>query len=271
MASQRKLGVGTKGILGGLVLVLSFAFGLWLGSRPHPVGREPSPSSPDVAHLFRETDTPRTPAASPEFLEQKHSPGSKRLRLRATTQISSREAKSGDSVLFVTDQPVHTESGERIPAGALVEAVVANAKRSSAETPGKLVIEIRTLHVGAQTIPLHALPYIPRTLELPELAGGSAAPVLTDPRGLRIRTQLRVNPEAVMPKESVIEFELVESQGLYLPGSAAPQGDVVPAPAQTLPDPVLQDAPSSPKVDPRPGLPTEKPTGKSRRFATASA
>lgn len=166
------------------------------------------------------------------------------LRVRATTRVSSGEARAGESVLFLTEHPMQTHSGEHVPAGALVEGVIARARPSSTKTPGSLVIEIRALHVGSHAIPLHALPYIPRNV-------GEAAPPPSeevakeiDIRTLGIRNQLRPNPEAVMPKETVIEFQLVEAD----PGDNPLRN--VPEPASPLP--VLR-LPGSPAV-PGPGL-----------------
>jgi hypothetical protein len=199
--------------------------------------------------LFAEPQKPKTmavPAEKDGTAPQK----SLRLRVRSTTQLSSREARSGDSVLFVTEQPVQTHSGHHVPAGALVEAVIARAKPSSGQQPGSLVIEIRALHVGAQTIPLHALPYIPKAPGKQETLRAETPVKLTDPRAMRIRTQLQVSPEVVMPKETVIEFELVESvPGLILRRPADAQQTPIPAidpaaPAkETLPLQAVPDAP----------------------------
>jgi hypothetical protein len=250
MRSQRKLGSRTKGILGFAVLTASFAIGLWLGQVTQPADPgHPAPRQ-DVARLFAEPRTPKAKAAPAEkdLIEPQKS---LRLRVRSTAQLSSREARSGDAVLFVTEQPVQTHSGHHVPAGALVEAVVARAKPSSGQQPGSLVIEIRALHVGARTIPLHALPYIPKAVASADAQLAETPTKLVDPRALRIRNQLRVNPEVVMPKETVIEFELVESApGLVLPRpSPSPRTPIpaigVPAPAKgTLP---LQTVPDSPR------------------------
>ena len=140
---------------------------------------------------------------------------------------------------------MQTRSGEHVPAGALVEGVVARARPSSTKNPGSLVIEIRALHIGSQAIPLHALPYIPHSKKN---EGGIAADEPAnevDIRALGIRNQLKPNPEAVMPREAVIEFQLVEADSSENPLQHVPE-PVCPLPAiqipqeSTSPSPVLR-------------------------------
>jgi hypothetical protein len=250
MRRQQIRGNWTKGIVGLSILTASFATGLWLGRVPQPAERGQTESAQEISRLFSEPRNSNE-AAVPAEKEGIEPQTSRRLRVRSTAQLSSREARSGDSVLFVTEQPVQTQSGHHVPAGALVEGVISRAKPSSGEQPGSLVIEIRALHAGAQTIPLHALPYIPKAVGASETRRAEAPAKLVDPRALRIRNQLRINPDVVMPKETVIEFELVESApGLLVPRPAAPQSVPIPSideatPAQdALP---LQTVPDSPK------------------------
>lgn len=154
---------------------------------------------------------------------------------------------------------MQTVSGEHVPAGALVEAVIARARPSSVRTPGRLVIEIRALHVGNQAIPLHALPYIPRNAN----DGASApdeVPSEIDIRALGIRNQLRPNPEVVMPKESVIEFQLVEADPAENPLRSVPEPDS-PLPVLELPGNPSAPRPSLrlPVPDAKPPIPLRRP------------
>ncbi|MDZ7638018.1 MAG: hypothetical protein U5J83_07175 [Bryobacterales bacterium] len=179
--------------------------------------------------------------------------------------MSSRQAKPGDSVLFVTEQAVEIHSGQHVPAGALVEGVIAKAKPSSVQTPGRLVIEIRALHVGSQAFPLHALPYIPKNATVTESVQSVEGIQPVDIRALGIRTQLRVNPEAVMPKETVIEFQLVE----VTPGENPLRN--LPEPDSPLPSLELRPAtPSLPAVSPAPPAPDAKPSSPLRRNRIAT-
>ncbi len=140
---------------------------------------------------------------------------------------------------------MQTRSGEHVPAGALVEGVVARARPSSTKNAGSLVIEIRALHVGSQAIPLHALPYIPQGKKSDAGAAADRAVNEIDIRALGIRNQLKPNPEAVMPREAVIEFQLVEADSSENPLQHVPE-PVCPLPAiqipqeRTSPDPVLR-------------------------------
>lgn len=267
MTHQRTNRIPMKGIVGGVVVACSFGFGLWLGTTP----KVPSPSgaaeSARVARLFATPEPSVTAPSKRPDLQTAQPPKATKLRLRSTSKVSSREARSGDSVLFVTDQPVQTKTGQHVPAGALVEAVIAEAKPSSGQKPGSLVIEIRALHVGAKTIPLHALPYVPKTIEKAESQESAIRRRLTDPRSLRIRNQLTVNPDAVMPKEAVVEFHLVD--GLDAPRTIDSIDNVRQPGLPAIPgriDPPLQTSPLPMDTPPPPA-----PRGKAVRVATASA
>ena len=206
--------VARKAIAGCAVVLCAFGVGLWLGTAPPPTEIAAESSTSAVANLF--VTPPREPSAEPESHEHPaptHNVAreARTLRVRSTAKISSGEARAGDPVLFVTEHAVETVSGQHVPAGALVEGVISKATRSTAANPGSLVIEIRAFHVGNQAIPLHALPYIPATTDPAVAAETAAAKKKIDIEALGIRTSLRINSEAVMPRESVIEFQLVES------------------------------------------------------------
>ncbi|MCZ2152397.1 MAG: hypothetical protein LC114_00615 [Bryobacterales bacterium] len=152
---------------------------------------------------------------------------------------------------------MHVRSGGSVPAGALVEGVIAGASPSSQQAAGRLVIEIRALHVGNQTIPLHALPYVPSPLFSRNLAGSDGEAGTAGVQGLGVRNQLRPYPEAVMPKESVIEFQLVDADSCVDPAGHLRSPDVgVPsqlAPRKLEPDlsplkPPLPDSSPSPRL-----------------------
>ncbi len=207
--------------VGALVIVGAFAMGLWLGHRPAGSEATPTVAPATVANLFA---SPSRQAEATKAREVVAEP-TRTLRVRSTARVSSGEARAGESVLFLTEHDMQTHSGEHVPAGALVEGIIARARPSSSKTPGRLVIEIRALHVGNQAIPLHALPYVPSSVKSPAPATSVDDTRAIDIYALGVRNQLRPNPEAVMPKETVIEFQLVE----------ADQGD---NPLRNLPEPI---------------------------------
>lgn len=250
-----KPGRRLRGWMAAFVVGCAFTGGWWLGHGParHVVAR---PATPDaVATFFAGPEVEGRNEGAGEAGEQ-IAPGrsvarGRSLRVRATASVSSERARAGEAVIFRTEHAMRTRSGKHVPAGALVEGVIAGAAPSSAKTAGQLVIEIRALHVGNQTIPLHALPYMPGTL-----GGQASSPAgeeahAEDVRALGIRNQLRPYPEAVMPKETVIEFQLVDEgsgknihDDLLAPGHTEPAfpktlrkpGNSVPASDPALPD-----------------------------------
>ncbi|MCC6263966.1 MAG: hypothetical protein IT169_10345 [Bryobacterales bacterium] len=257
---------GRKGYLAGAILVFgAFAAGLWLGHHPASPHPSSSSSSASVAGLFAGPDrgssrleTPGSRLETPEPAT-KSNPQSRILRVRATSRVSSGNARTGESVLFLTEHAMQTHSGEHVPAGSLVEGVIARARPSSTRNPGSLVIEIRALHVGNQSIPLHALPYTPRNPIGDEAAPPEKTPNVIDIRALGIRNQLRPNPEIVMPKESVIEFELVEADS-----AETPLRDI-PVPVSPLPSLQLPSNPSEPRPSLRAPAPEATPPAPLRR------
>lgn len=251
--SQRPFRTHVRHLSGAFILVSAFGTGLWLGQSPSP-GPVTDSRPQAVAELFAVPPKGQTVVQEPAAGEPTSKPGT--LRLRATRHVSSREARTGESVLFVTEQPMETKSGQHVPAGALVEGVISEAKRSSTDTPGSLVIEIRALYVGNQSIPLHALPYVPKVASQMEPLRSVESTKPIDIKALGVRTQMRFSPEAIMPKESVIEFELVErapdgTSGEPFVNPAAPTQQAVP-----------QESPGKPELP----LPMEtKPTAPLRR------
>lgn len=265
--------VARKTIAGCAVVISAFGIGLWLGSGPSHTRSAAETSTSAVANLFV---TPlREPVAEPE--SHKHAARTRRnaresrtLRVRSTTKISSGEAHAGDSVLFVTEHAVETVSGQHVPAGALVEGVISKATRSTTANPGSFVIEIRAFHVGNQAIPLHALPYVPATTvpQSPGSAESTAAKKKIDIEALGIRTSLKINSEAVMPREAVIEFQLVES----VPDERNPMmldlHDRIPPLREAIPQDVPTLAPAlSPSV---PATPTNPVPARKRRILEES-
>ena len=212
-----------KRAVGALVIVCAFAMGLWLGHRPAASDAAPTVAPATVANLFASPSREDKPEATK--LRELVAEPTRTLRVRSTARVSSGEARAGESVLFLTEHDMQTHSGEHVPAGALVEGIIARARPSSSKTPGRLVIEIRALHVGNQAIPLHALPYVPASVKNSTPATSEDDTNAIDIRALGVRNQLRPNPEAVMPKETVIEFQLVE----------ADEGD---NPLRNLPEPI---------------------------------
>lgn len=243
---------------GVLVLAGAFACGLWLGYRPASPDPAPAPRSSAIATLFASpvrqagsTESPVHPQPIP--------PPSRTLRVRSTSRVSSGNARAGESVLFVTEHSMRTRTGEHVPAGALVEGVVARARPSSTKKPGSLVIEIRALHVGSQAIPLHALPYIPQSKKSEAGIAADKPANEADIHALGIRNQLKPNPEAVMPREAVIEFQLVEADSSENPLQHVPE-PVCPLPAIEIP---REKTPPSPVL--RLPVPDAKPPATARR------
>ncbi|MCC7342499.1 MAG: hypothetical protein IT170_15565 [Bryobacterales bacterium] len=258
---------GHKGYLAGAFLVFgAFAVGLWLGHHPADPPPSSSSSSARVAGLFagpeRGGNRLEMPGGQFELPvpATKSNPQSRILRVRTTARVSSGNARAGESVLFLTEHALQTRSGEHVPAGSLVEGVIARARPSSTRNPGSLVIEIRALHVGNQSIPLHALPYTPRNAKRDDATPPEKAPNEIDIRALGIRNQLRPNPEIVMPKESVIEFELVEADSAENPLHDVPE-PVSPLPVLQLPSNPSEPRPSlqAPAPDTTPSAPLRRP------------
>lgn len=245
-------------LAGGLVIAGAFASGMWLGHQPRNSAPSPGLPASAVASLFASQARDQCPLEASTAPKPPFQP-SRTLRVRATARVSSGNARTGESVLFLTEHAMQTVSGEHVPAGTLVEAVIARARPSSVKTPGRLVIEIRALHVGNQAIPLHALPYIPRSTN----DGASTpdeVPSEIDIRALGIRNQLRPNPEVVMPKESVIEFQLVEADPAESPLRSVPEPDS-PLPVLELPGNPSAPRPSLrlPVPDAKPPIPLRRP------------
>jgi hypothetical protein len=180
----------------------------------------------------------QTPRATPDAASNR------RLRLRSVSRISSGEVLPGERITFLTTETIEDSSGVPLPAGARVEGVIAQATEAG-EGAGRLVIEIHSLHVGGRSLALKALPVAalggrPIRTQRPSAKAGSWFPRMDFRNPLhqaprwRSRSTGTEEPgagqspasttptnvdeglrEAIVPQESIVEFEL-----LALPATA---------------------------------------------------
>ena len=199
--------------------------------------------------------------------------GSLKLRLRTTTDLSSASAQPGEVVTFVTEDAIRDASGTLVPAGSLVEGVISQADSSATHGSGRLVFEIRALHVGTRSMSLRALPLatlavdphgktaedagaahyessdvgrpgrIPSLNELNEIPKWVLDRARSTFKGTRELeqpqqkaanlTQACSSHEVVVPKESILEFELLQAPAVPQPPGMHPRREGI-APGREL-------------------------------------
>lgn len=191
----------------------------------------------------------------------------RRLRLRSVSRISSGEVLPGERITFLTAEAIEDFSGIALPAGSRVEGVIAQATEAG-EGAGRLVIEIHSLHAGGRSLTLKALPVAAlggrriRTQRKAESAGvwlpqldfrnplyqaprwrtspspsdfgdADSAPGAVTPGGMEDGFR-----EAIVPQESILEFELLALPGtspVRVPAIEESQPEAAPTPALRRP------------------------------------
>lgn len=184
---------------------------------------------------------------SPEPWDVVHHPGDGfRLRMRSVERLSSNEVCEGAPVTFVTEHAIIDASGGVVPAGSTVEGIIAQASSATKAESGRMVIKIHTIRVGTRLFTLDALPFAQDADKDGDDRGETAAansqrdnspgiaslPALPDnlhtapawlPSGptkkqamvmewtnLAPSRSTTSNREAVLPKEAILEFELLQ-------------------------------------------------------------
>jgi hypothetical protein len=186
------------------------------------------------------------PAASQEPWDVVRNAGDGfRLRIRSVERLSSSDTLEGSPVTFVTEHAILDASGGVVPAGSTVEGIIAQAVKATSADGGRLVIRIHTIRVGTRLLTLDALPFAQdadegdkkdMTVAASPVLGTSSRPVTRPklpgslhaaPEWLAPHEQKKPAPvmewsnlapaekapasrEVVLPKEAILEFELLQ-------------------------------------------------------------
>lgn len=211
-----------------------------------------------------------------------------RLRMRTVSRLSSGHSEKGSRVTFLTEHAIQDAAGGIVPAGSLVEGFITQASSATKAEAGRLVIQIHSIRAGARLFTLDALPFAtdagdgqeaqgageggeqqakaitrpgqhqqPGSLHaapdwLPDPAPEAAPPPILPLEKVPVETPATEwSREVVLPKEAVLEFELLQRPT----GS----GD---SPAEAAPV-------RPPEHKPKPAAPFSKPGAKTPRSAAA--
>lgn len=116
------------------------------------------------------------------------------LPITFTKTVSAAHAKPGDPILAKTTQSVRLADGREVPSGSLVKGHVLASKAFvydntpyARQVPGSLEIQIDSLEVQGQTIPLHVSL---RAMAAPIASWQAREPVSTDMDPLSTTTQI---------------------------------------------------------------------------------